>query len=300
MESFLSLDELCISFSDHDLRTSADSRTQDQHEKDSCYVLKDNKDHQGSLCVQNDFHKQRKGKINEFHLEADNVVAKNDSPNTYACKLPDIKPTNKSMQMIHVMAGKMGRSRKFYSINADDFTVGAKPGTFSDLRSEEREELNASRRRRNHLPPGESYSGGQNWKCNPANGAKSLMANWTRGIEPNSGSAQSGFLAASERKIFSPRQFSPRQSVKSGAELIEVNEEFDETLQMGLPQKVTKFLEMEISLIQGRERTNAMQKRKGSVFSTYRASDTPEGVDLKLIKTRKSWDSSFLDRTERL
>lgn len=276
MESFLSLDELCISFSDHDLRTSADSRTQDQHEKDSCYVLKDSKDHRGSLCVRDDFHKQRKGKMKEFHLEADNVVAKNDSRNTYACKLPDIKPTNKSMQMIHVMAGKMGRSRKFYSINADDFTVGAKPGTFSDLRSEEREELNASRRRRNHLPLGESknYSGGQNWKCNPANDAKSLMANWTRGIEPYSGSAQSGFLAASQRKIFSPRQ-----SVKSG---------FAETLQMDLPQKVTKFLEMEISLIKGREKTNAMQKCKGSVFSTYRASDNPEDVDLKLIKTRKS------------
>ena len=259
MESFLSLDELCISFSDHDLRTSADSRTQDQHEKDSCYVLKDSKDHRGSLCVRDDFHKQRKGKMKEFHLEADNVVAKNDSRNTYACKLPDIKPTNKSMQMIHVMAGKMGRSRKFYSINADDFTVGAKPGTFSDLRSEEREELNASRRRRNHLPLGESknYSGGQNWKCNPANDAKSLMANWTRGIEPYCGSAQSGFLAASQRKIFSPRQ-----SVKSGAELIKVNEEFAETLQMDLPQKVTKFLEMEISLIKGREKTNAMQKRK--------------------------------------
>lgn len=276
MESFLSLDELCISFSDHDLRTSADSRTQDQHEKDSCYVLKDSKDHRGSLCVRDDFHKQRKGKMKEFHLEADNVVAKNDSRNTYACKLPDIKPTNKSMQMIHVMAGKMGRSRKFYSINADDFTVGAKPGTFSDLRSEEREELNASRRRRNRLPLGESknYSGGQNWKCNPANDAKSLMANWTRGIEPYSGSAQSGFLAASQRKIFSPRQ-----SVKSG---------FAETLQMDLPQKVTKFLEMEISLIKGREKTNAMQKCKGSVFSTYRASDNPEDVDLKLIKTRKS------------
>ena len=276
MESFLSLDELCISFSDHDLRTSADSRTQDQHEKDSCYVLKDSKDHRGSLCVRDDFHKQRKGKMKEFHLGADNVVAKNDSRNTYACKLPDIKPTNKSMQMIHVMAGKMGRSRKFYSINADDFTVGAKPGTFSDLRSEEREELNASRRRRNHLPLGESknYSGGQNWKCNPANDAKSLMANWTRGIEPYSGSAQSGFLAASQRKICSPRQ-----SVKSG---------FAETLQMDLPQKVTKFLEMEISLIKGREKTNAMQKCKGSVFSTYRASDNPEDVDLKLIKTRKS------------
>lgn len=276
MESFLSLDELCISFSDHDLRTSADSRTQGQHEKDSCYVLKDSKDHRGSLCVRDDFHKQRKGKMKEFHLGADNVVAKNDSRNTYACKLPDIKPTNKSMQMIHVMAGKMGRSRKFYSINADDFTVGAKPGTFSDLRSEEREELNASRRRRNHLPLGESknYSGGQNWKCNPANDAKSLMANWTRGIEPYSGSAQSGFLAASQRKIFSPRQ-----SVKSG---------FAETLQMDLPQKVTKFLEMEISLIKGREKTNAMQKCKGSVFSTYRASDNPEDVDLKLIKTRKS------------
>ena len=276
MESFLSLDELCISFSDHDLRTSADSRTQDQHEKDSCYLLKDSKDHRGSLCVRDDFHKQRKGKMKEFHLGADNVVAKNDSRNTYACKLPDIKPTNKSMQMIHVMAGKMGRSRKFYSINADDFTVGAKPGTFSDLRSEEREELNASRRRRNHLPLGESknYSGGQNWKCNPANDAKSLMANWTRGIEPYSGSAQSGLLAASQRKIFSPRQ-----SVKSG---------FAETLQMDLPQKVTKFLEMEISLIKGREKTNAMQKSKGSVFSTYRASDNPEDVDLKLIKTRKS------------
>lgn len=276
MESFLSLDELCISFSDHDLRTSADSRTQDQHEKDSCYVLKDSKDHRGSLCVRDDFHKQRKGKMKEFHLGADNVVAKNDSRNTYACKLPDIKPTNKSMQMIHILAGKMGRSRKFYSINADDFTVGAKPGTFSDLRSEEREELNASRRRRNHLPLGESknYSGGQNWKCNPANDAKSLMANWTRGIEPYSGSAQSGFLAASQRKIFSPRQ-----SVKSG---------FAETLQMDLPQKVTKFLEMEISLIKGREKTNAMQKCKGSVFSTYRASDNPEDVDLKLIKTRKS------------
>ena len=276
MESFLSLDELCISFSDHDLRTSADSRTQDQHEKDSCYVLKDSKDHRGSLCVRDDFHKQRKGKMKEFHLGADNVVAKNDSRNTYACKLPDIKPTNKSMQMIHVLAGKMGRSRKFYSINADDFTVGAKPGTFSDLRSEEREELNASRRRRNHLPLGESknYSGGQNWKCNPANDAKSLMANWTRGIEPYSGSAQSGFLAASQRKIFSPRQ-----SVKSG---------FAETLQMDLPQKVTKFLEMEISLIKGREKTNAMQKCKESVFSTYRASDNPEDVDLKLIKTRKS------------
>lgn len=276
MESFLSLDELCISFSDHDLRTSADSRTQDQHEKDSCYLLKDSKDHRGSLCVRDDFHKQRKDKMKEFHLGADNVVAKHDSRNTYACKLPDIKPTNKSMQMIHVMAGKMGRSRKFYSINADDFTVGAKPGTFSDLRSEEREELNASRRRRNHLPLGESknYSGGQNWKCNPANDAKSLMANWTRGIEPYSGSAQSGFLAASQRKIFSPRQ-----SVKSG---------FAETLQMDLPQKVTKFLEMEISLIKGREKTNAMQKCKGSVFSTYRASDNPEDVDLKLIKTRKS------------
>ena len=288
MESFLSLDELCISFSDHDLRTSADSRTQDQHEKDSCYVLKDSKDHRGSLCVRNDFHKQRKGKMKEFHLDADNVVAKNDSRNTYACKLPDIKPANKSMQMIHVMAGKMGRSRKFYSINADDFTVGAKPGTFSDLRSEEREELKASRRRRNHLPLGESknYSGGQNWKCNPANDAKSLMANWTRGIEPYSGSAQSGFLAASQRKIFSPRQ-----SVKSG---------FAETLQMDLPQKVTKFLEMEISLIKGREKTNAMQKCKGSVFSTYRASDNPEDVDLKLIKTRKSWDSAYLDRMERL
>ena len=297
MESFLSLDELCISFSDHDLRTSADSRTQDQHEKDSCYVLKDSKDHRGSLCVRDDFHKQRKGKMKEFHLEADNVVAKNDSRNTYACKLPDIKPTNKSMQMIHVMAGKMGRSRKFYSINADDFTVGAKPGTFSDLRSEEREELNASRRRRNHLPLGESknYSGGQNWKCNPANDAKSIMADWTRGKEPYSGSAQSGFLAASQRKIFSPRQ-----SVKSGPQLIEVNEEFAETLQMDLPQKVTKFLEMEISLIKGREKTNAMQKRKGSVFSTYRASDTPEGVDPKLIKTRKSWDSAYLDRKERL
>ena len=198
MESFLSLDELCISFSHHDLRTSAGSKTQDQHEKDSCYVLKDKKDHRGSLCVRNDFHKQRKGKMKEFHLEADNVVEKNDSRNTYACKLPDIKPTNKSMQMIHVMAGKMGRSRKFYSINADDFTVGAKPGTFSDLRSEEREELNASRRRRNHLPLGESknYSGGQNWKCNPANDAKTLMANWTRGMVPYSGSAQSGFLAA--------------------------------------------------------------------------------------------------------
>ena len=276
MESFLSLDELCISFSDHDLRTSADSRTQDQHEKDSCYLLKDSKDHRGSLCVRDDFHKQRKDKMKEFNLGADNVVAKNDSRNTYACKLPDIKPTNKSMQMIHVMAGKMGRSRKFYSIKADDFTVGAKPGTFSDLRSEEREELNASRRRRNHLPLGESknYSGGQNWKCNPANDAKSLMANWTRGIEPYSGSAQSGFLAASQRKIFSPRQ-----SVKSG---------FAETLQMDLPQKVTKFLEMEISLIKGREKTNAMQKLKESVFSTYRASDNPEDVDLKLIKTRKS------------
>lgn len=276
MESFLSLDELCISFSDHDLRTSADSRTQDQHEKDSCYLLKDSKDHRGSLCVRDDFHKQRKDNLKEFHLGADNVVAKNDSRNTYACKLPDIKPTNKSMQMIYVMAGKMGRSRKFYSIKADDFTVGAKPGTFSDLRSEEREELNASRRRRNHLPLGESknYSGGQNWKCNPANDAKSLMANWTRGIEPYSGSAQSGFLAASQRKIFSPRQ-----SVKSG---------FAETLQMDLRQKVTKFLEMEISLIKGREKTNAMQKCKESVFSTYRASDNPEDVDLKLIKTRKS------------
>lgn len=268
MESSLSLDELCISFSDHDLTTSANSRTQGHHEKESCYVLKDNKDHQGSLCVRNDFHKQRKGKMKEFHLEADNVVAKNDSRTTYACKLPDIKPTNKSMQMIHVMAGKMGRSRKFYSINADDFTIRAKPGTFSDIRSEERDELNASRRRRNHLPLGESknYSGGQNWKRNPENDAKSLMANWTRGIGPYSGSAQSGFLAASQRKIFSPRQ-----SVKTGAEPIEVNEEFAETLQMDIPQKVTKFLEMEISLIKGREKTNAMQKRKGSVFSTYRA-----------------------------
>ena len=101
------------------------------------------------------------------------------------------------------------------------------------------------------------------------------MANWTRGIEPYCGSAQSGFLAASQRKIFSPRQ-----SVKSGAELIKVNEEFAETLQMDLPQKVTKFLAMEISLIKGREKTNGMQKRKGSVFSTYRASDNPEDVHL--------------------
>lgn len=33
---------------------------------------------------------------------------------------------------------------------------------------------------------------------------------------------------------------------------------------------------------------------------SFPPSDTPEGVDLKLIKTRKSWDSAYLDRMERL
>lgn len=295
MESFLSLDELHISFPDRELRFE-DSRIEDQHSEEACDLLREDVSRQSSPCRANNVDKHSRSKNEDFLLGNDHVVVnKAESRDTYAGKLPNICPATSRTRLKNGV-WKKRRTREFSCIDVDDFEVWGKTKTYNENRGIEEKDKRSASTRRNHLPftKTDGCLGGQNWKNDPVVDLESLRLNLTRGIQTHS-SEQNGFFAASPRNIFSPRQ-----SLRSSAEMKGRGKQWTEThiqeLPLNLPEKVTKFLQMEISLIKGREQVHSMQKRRGSALTTYCVSEDTERFCPKSMELKKSWDSSLLDK----
>ena len=252
MDSSLSLDELHISFSDHELKFT-EPRTAAQREE-TCDLLRED-----ASRHKKNFERQDTSRNGDF-LKADYALT-NSERESYDGKLSNIWPATPRKQL---KKGKR-RDQEFSCIDVDDFAVWEKPAPIY-----QRNKWSVSNRR-DHLPS--TLPDRHDWnndlvhevesKGNPDSPNSCNIDrnhNLTRGIQtPHS--EQNDFTASPRNNL------SPRQSFGTSAERRKICSD-GHVQEVSLQEKFATFIETEISLIKGGEKISSTQKRRGSALSS--------------------------------
>ena len=266
MDSFLSLDELHLSFPSQEFNSA---KKHEQREK-NCDILEEASDNHGDSQHRVEDNDEKCRPTGPAFLPADYVVT-NEEDECYADgKLPSIRPAF-GKQKNGLL--KKGRNRtEFSCIDVDDFSVSDKPVIVSAGRGI-KETINC----RNNLPsPGRhNCPDGEKWENNAVVKSRYL----------DSVSSCNGFVCR-------PRQL----SLGSYPELHGRNQQ--QTVfcspvcskpgrPSDLPEKFSKFLEMEFSIIKG-EKVNSTQRyrlRSDSVPTQRRGPLNPNSTELRRLRS---------------
>ncbi|KAL9968632.1 hypothetical protein ACROYT_G020747 [Oculina patagonica] len=256
MDSFLSLDELYLSFPNQEFNSS---RKHGLREED-CDILRGASDDRGNSCHHRAEGKDEKRRLNgPAFLAADYVVA-NDERESYAGKLPSIRPAFGKQKKGHNRA-------EFSCIDVDDFSVSGQPVMFN-TRREMKETTNC----RNYIPsPGHhNCPVGEKWENNAVEKKSSASANSCNAFVYRPRQLSLGSYAELHGRSYQPAIFSSPVCSKPGRP-------------SELPEKFAKFLEMEFSIIKG-EKVNSTQRcrlRSDSVPTHQRGPLYPNSMDLR-------------------
>lgn len=261
MDSFLSLDELYLSF----------PRKHGNREED-CDILREaGDDHDNSFYRAED--KDETCRQNEAFLPADYVLA-NEERESYAGKLPSIRSAFSKQKN----GSKKGRNREEFScIDVDNFSVSGKTVMVNASR-DMKERTNC---RTNFPSPGRYNCPGEEiWENNAA--VKSCLAE----IKPSDSANSCNAF------VYRPRQL----SLGSYTELHGRNQQRTIFTSPGysksgrppdLPDKFARFLEMEFSIIKG-EKVNSTPRyrvRSDSVPTQQRGPLYPNSMELRRSKS---------------
>ncbi|KAJ7394356.1 hypothetical protein OS493_000162 [Desmophyllum pertusum] len=278
MDSFLSLDELHVSFPSQELPYS---RMENEDGEEDCDLLRESDDERG---INSHHRTQDKGEIrrsaNQEFLAANYVVTSREREST-AYKLPSIRPASSKLKN----GLKKGRNRaekgEFSSIDVDDFSVWGKQAMVNA-----RKDMKNRTNFRNNVPsPGpKNCCGGEKWENDVV--VESCFAK-----TKSSDSADSSNLSRPRLSLGSysqlhgrigdrPSIFSPPVSPKARASSVR------------LPKKISRLIEMELSIIKG-ENINSTQRRRyrprsESVPTQEKIQFYPNSVEL-----RRSQDPSM-------
>lgn len=267
MDSHLSLDELFVSFPNQALKSRTRNR---RREEDSDVVRESSGDGRNSYG-----RAEGKGEIhsrNEAFTVADYVQANSGERESYASKLPSIRPV--SVRQRNVLKKEQNRE-EFSCIDLDDFSGREKPLITNSRRVGKEGTICKN----NLLSPGsQHYPGEEKWerdvvvqpsfsKKKASDSAHCHNALVYRSRQLSLGSSTDLHGQNAERRVL----FSPPVTPKPERPV-------------DLSDKFTRFLEREFSIIQGE-----------SVSSTLR---TPSRSDSELSQERKSVDSNSTERSE--
>lgn len=271
MNSFLSLDELFLSFPTQELNSA---KKHGQREK-NCEVLEEASDDHGHSQHRVEDNDEKCSQTGPAFLPADYIVT-NEEDECYANgKLPSIRPAF-GKQKNGLL--KKGRNRtEFSCINVDDFSVSDKPVMVNSGR-EIKETINC----RNNLPPPgrQNCPDGDKWENNPE--VKSRLAK-KKSLDS---------VSSCNTFVCRPRQL----SLGSYTELHGRNRQraaFSSPVfskpgrPSDLPEKFSKFLEMEFSIIKG-EKVKSTQRyrlRSDSVPTQRREPLNPNSTELRRLRS---------------
>ena len=302
MESSLSLDELHISFPEQELKIT-EPRSEVQNEEEACDLLRENFSYGRWRCRETTTEQNQSSGKNEHFFEADYLVA-NPERETYAGKLPNICPGAPRKWLKNGI--KKGRMREFSCIDVDDFTARGKPkAMIAKPRIEETHKRSVGTKQANLSSTAISQDNGcfegQNLKYDPLIGSRetpeySLSCNLELNLTRKTQTfplEQNMLSTASSRNIFSPRKsFGSSTELKRRSK--ECSEKNLQELRLDLPEKFTKFVEMEISLIKGGQKVHSTQKRRDHAMPACIYQETELFIP-KSMAPRKSRDS-LLDK----
>ena len=307
MESILSLEELHISFADQEFKFM-DSIIEEQNQEEASDLLRQIFNHENSRRRGRTVERQSSSRHDCF-LKSDYVVA-NTERKSCVGKLPDISPTTQHRRIRNGMKNDRIRG-EFSCIDVDDFTISGSPAMMNTKRRIEERNQWIGSARRDHLPSTEiedGYLDRQKKKNDPVVKYKgnldssrshasnlSLRHNLTKDVQALP-SEHNVLPPASPRNIFSPR---PRSAFRSTdaqkGRKKDWTEKNTQNLPLDLPEKITEFIEMEISLIKGGEKMHSTQKRTDRSLSAYYSQET-ELFGPKSKESRKSGLSPLLQK----
>ena len=307
MESILSPEELHISFADQEFKFM-DSIIEEQNQEEASDLLREIFNHENSRRRGRTVERQSSSRHNCF-LKSDYVVASTERKSCVG-KLPEISPATQRRRIRNGMKNDAIRG-EFSCIDVNDFTVWGTPAVMNtNRRIEERNQWRGSARQ-DHLPSTEIEDGyldrhkkkddpvvksEENLVSSRSNASNlSLRHNLTKDVQAVP-SEQNALPPASPRNIFSPRRRSAFGSTDAQqGRKKDWTEKNTQKLPLDLPEKITEFLEMEISLIKGGEKMHSTQKRTDRSLSAYYSQET-ELFDPKSTDSRKSGLSSLLQK----
>lgn len=280
MDSFLSLDELHVSFPSQEL---PNSRMENEDGEEDCDLLRESDDERG---INSHHRTQDKGEIrrsaNQEFLAANYVVTSRERESV-AHKLPSIRPASSKLKN----GLKKGRNRaekgEFSCIDVDDFSVCGK-----QVMVNARKDMKNRTNFRNNFPsPGpKNCCGGEKWENDVV-----VESCFAKTKSSDSADSSNVYLSRPRLSLGShsqlhgrigdrPSIFSPPVSPKP------------ERPQLDLPKKITRLIEMELSIIKG-ENVNSTQRRRyrprsESVPTQEKIQFYPNSVEL-----RRSQDPSM-------
>ena len=309
MESVLSLEDLHVSIADQEFKFM-DTVIEEQNQEEASDLLREIFNHGNSRCRERTAARQSINGHDCFLKSDYNYVVASTERKSCVGKLPDISPAT-SRRRLRNGVGKDGIRGEFSGIDVDDFTVLGTPAKMmTKKRVEERNPQWNGSTRRDHLPATEIEDGcldcRRKEKNDPIVKSKgnlgssrshasnlSLTHNLPRDMQTLP-SEQNALPSASSRNIFSPRRRSAFESrAAQHGRKKDWSEKNTQKLPFDLPDKITEFIGMEMSLIKGGEKMHSTHKRTDRSLSAYYSQDT-ELFSPKSMESRKSGLSFLL------
>lgn len=286
MESILSLEELHISFADQEFK-SMDSIIEERNQEEASDLLREISNHENSRRRGRTVERQSSSRHDCF-LKSDYVVVSTERKSCVV-KLPDISPATQRRRKRNGMKND-GIRGEFSCIDVDDFTISGSPAMMNTKRRIEERNQWIGSARRDHLPSTEiedGYLDRHKKKNDPVVKSKgnldssrshvsnlSLRHNLTKDVQALP-SEHNALPPASPRNIFSPRRRSAFGSTDAQqGRKKDWTEKNTQNLPLDLPEKITEFIEMEISHIKGGEKMHSTQKRMDRSLSAYYSQET--------------------------
>lgn len=261
MDSFLSLDELYLSFPSQEFNSSR----KHGHREEECDILREGSNDRGNSCHRAEGKDEKRRPNGPAFLAADYVVA-NDEGECYAGKLPSIRPAFGKQ--------KKGQNRaEFSCIDVDDFSVSGKP-VMINTRRDTKETTNCKNNLpspgRHNCPRGEKWENNAVVKKDIVEKKSSASANSCNAFINRPRQLSFGSYAELHGRNYQRAIFGSPDYSKPGRP-------------SDLPEKFAKFLEMEFSIIKG-EKVNSTQRcrlRSDSVPTQQRGPLYPNSMDLR-------------------
>lgn len=275
MDSYLSLDELFVSFPNQALK----SRMRNRRRGEDSDVFRERSGDRGNSYDRAEDKEEIHSK-NETFTVADYVLA-NGERESYAGKLPSIRPV--SVRQTNML--KKGRNRdEFSCIDLDDFSGWEKP-VMTNTRRDGKEGTN---RRNNLLSPGSQLCpGGENWESDVVR--KSCFAK-----KKSSDSASS-----CNALVYRPRQLSLGSFTDLHGQNAERRIIFSPPVTpkperpVDLPEKFTRFLEMEFSIIKGENVSSTLRSPFRSDSDLSQEKEPLNSNSMELRKTERPFNSEL-------
>ena len=301
MEPLLSLDDLQISFSDDQELKFTESRIKEQNFEEACDLSGEKFSLVKLRYRQNPA--QRPTSCGDKNFLRPHYSVANAEKNHYDGELPSISQLPPRRQLKNET--KTGCYRgKLSCLDVDDFTVRQAPATINSNtkgKIEKRRKWSGSTKR-TYSPFAEvelCYDGKQGRKNGPLAANSSGFCDLTQKFNLDMTlqtfpSEKNGPLTASPRNIFSPRQsFTYRAEPRGRGK--ECSQRRKQSIPRNLPEKVTEFIDVEISLIKGGEKVHSTPEQAGRAFP---GCDSQEGelFGQNLIRLRKGRSSVLLEK----